>query len=103
MRGSHKQKLDSDDPNVLKAYQAESEGEFMKAIEYYEEALKNNPGLGIVYKHAGNIRYRLGMLNKAVENLEKAVELMPDFPTARYDLGLAYYRQGKLKSRAFRR
>jgi tetratricopeptide (TPR) repeat protein len=63
-------KFDSDNPNVLAAYQAETNGEYLKAIEYYKEAIAENPELGIVYKHIGNVYYRLGLLDQSVTYLK---------------------------------
>jgi len=97
MRESKPQKFDSDDPDVLAAYQAETNGEYLLAIDFYKKALEKNPELGIVYKHAGNVYYRIGMLDNAVEYLRKAVDKLPNYPTALYELGLAYYRQVKIR------
>lgn len=91
------QRFDSDNPNVLAAYQAETEGRYLDAVEHYKKAIAEDPSLGIVYKHIGNVYYRLGMISESVEYLEKAVEKLPTFPTALYELALANYRQARFK------
>ncbi len=91
-----KQRFDSDDPDILAAYQAETNGDYSEAIKYYKKAIERDPNKGIVYKHCGNVFYRIGRLGEAVGSLEKAAELLPQFPTVRYELGLAYYRQVRI-------
>jgi len=93
-------KYDSDNAHVLAAYQSETEGKYLEAIENYKKAIAENPDLGIVYKHIGNIYYRLGMLSEAINYLNQAVEKLPDFPTPLFELGLAYYREGYFKMAA---
>ena len=41
------QKFDSDDPEILSAYQAETLGDYLRAVEHYKKAIDNSPDLGI--------------------------------------------------------
>ena len=81
-------KFDSDDPDILAAYQAETEGRFCDAVAHYKKVIERNPDVGIVYKHCGNVYYRIGKLKEAEEYLKKACELMPHFPLRSMNLHL---------------
>jgi len=90
-------RCDSNNPELMKAYIAETHGDYHTAIDLYKSVIAGCPEMGVAYKHCGNEYYRIGNLNEAVYYLEKAVELMPNYPTPLYELALAYYRLVKIR------
>jgi arylsulfatase A-like enzyme len=69
-------------------------GAYEKSLAYYEKAIALNPrdpssrnALGFTYLQGGRPR-------EAIPPLQKALELFPDYDTAVYNLGLAYFGSG---------
>jgi len=64
--------------------------------EYLEGLAAENPGDYTVHFHLGNVYFDLAQLDKASEQLEKAVELKPDFLKGVVNLGSTYDEMGLL-------
>jgi len=69
-------------------------GAYQKSLECYQKAIELNPrdpssrnGLGFTYLQGGRPA-------EAIPPLKKALELFPDYGTAVYNLGLAYFHTG---------
>ena len=69
-------------------------GAYQKSLAYYQKAIELNPrdpssrnALGFTYLQGGQPK-------EAIPPLKKALELYPDYGTAFYNLGLAYYGTG---------
>jgi len=64
--------------------------DFKKAVNLFEKALKkdkNNPDTLNMLAHA---QRKTGLIDKALENYKRALDLRPNFPEAREYLGEAY-------------
>ena len=80
----------------FEAKAANKNGEFKKALKFYNRALKasdyNYPeayvNKAIIYKKQGDVK-------KAISNYKKAIESKPNYATAYYNLGLLYSAQSK--------
>ena len=76
----------------------------LKALSIYEDVIALDPGNAEVYysRAAFMLQYRFGAerallygLEDVLEDLQKAIELRPDYAEAHSDLGLAYEREGQ--------
>ena len=65
-----------------------------EAMSLAEKAKELNPGDGNVLDTLGLIYYLNQMYDKAIISLESAKVSLPDNPTVRYHLGMAYYKKG---------
>jgi tetratricopeptide (TPR) repeat protein len=73
-----------------RGFAASSNKDYQKALELFEQALKedsNNPDILNMLAHT---QRKLGMTDEALANYKKALELRPRFPEAREYLGEAY-------------
>jgi tetratricopeptide (TPR) repeat protein len=67
-----------------------------EAEKHLSEALKYIPNSPIIHNNYANALMRdLGRLNEAIEHYKFALELDPNFTTARYNLGVAYASAGR--------
>ncbi|PTQ79146.1 TPR repeat protein [Nitrosospira multiformis] len=57
---------------------------------YFERAIRFKPTDGMVRMIYGNYFLRAGQLDKAMEQLQIAIDLQPENPTINYNLGLLY-------------
>jgi len=64
--------------------------DYTKAILYFEEAVKNNPGHAEAYAFMGSCKSQLGRYQEAVEAHKQAIRIKPDYAFAHYGLGLAH-------------
>lgn len=71
-------------------------GDYEKAKEASEEALKLSPGFGPAYDNLGVMAYRQGNLEEAQHNLERALELRGTMASSKYYLGLVHEAKGEL-------
>ena len=72
-----------------KATAAYNEGDYLKAISYYEDILAGNQHSAALYFNLGNAHYKLGHIAPSIYYYEKALLLDPDDPEIRNNLGFA--------------
>lgn len=72
-----------------KATAAYNEGDFLKAISYYEDILAGKQHSAALYFNLGNAHYKLGHIAPSIYYYEKALLLDPDDPEIRNNLGFA--------------
>ncbi len=77
-----------------------AEGADTMAISGYEQALAFSPNDPITNLELGSLYYRTAKYPLAVQQLEKTVQLKPDWPNAYYNLANAY-RQNKQLQQAY--
>lgn len=65
-------------------------GELKKAIEVFENSLKDNPLNTRAHFNLGLAWMRMGKINKAINYFKKTIAINADFHLARYWLGLVY-------------
>src|SRR3990167_7143043 len=73
-----------------KGYADFQHGNFKKAIEYFEKALKLNPNNELVSFFLGLSKMETGEFNQSKTYLEKSVNIDPDFYASYVALGLVY-------------
>lgn len=73
-----------------KGYADFHRGNFKKAIEHFEKALKLNPKNELVSFFIGLSKMETGELNESKTYLEKSVNIDPDFYASHVALGLVY-------------
>ncbi len=83
-------------PTSQAAEQAARENKLEKAVELYEQALKENPDSGLINYHLGYTYGLMGNKAKEVELYQKAVDLGYEDGTLYYNLGMAYGERGDL-------
>ncbi len=66
-------------------------GNFKKAIEYYDNALKMKPNYDLAWIMKGNVLKAMKRLDEAAECFKKALEVNPDSEESWYNLGAIYY------------
>ena len=71
-----------------------SKGDFLKAIEDYDEAIRINPNVFQPYFSRGSQHIELGNIDEAINDYEKSIKLYPDFYLAYYALSFLYYMKG---------
>jgi tetratricopeptide (TPR) repeat protein len=57
-----------------------STGDAEKAIRVLDRAIRENPTLWQAYQYRGELRMQAGETEKAIEDIEKAIELAPEEP-----------------------
>lgn len=75
--------------NLQNATDAYSKGEYSKAIEIYENALKENGESAAVYFNLGNCYYKMDKIGPAILNYERSLLLNPGDEDARFNLEIA--------------
>jgi tetratricopeptide (TPR) repeat protein len=70
--------------------------DWVDEITLYQDCVKKAPAKARPYNNLGAALMRANRLTEAVEQLQKALEIKPDFVDAHYNLGYALSRQGKL-------
>lgn len=73
---------------------AHDRGEYDKAIEYYERAIKYKPDHAEAFNNIGNSLMKMNRPEAAVEAIKKAIELEPKNPKFYNNLGNALNQQG---------
>jgi arylsulfatase A-like enzyme/uncharacterized protein HemY len=82
------------------AVMAVEDGAFQKAIPLLEKVTSSDPGIHIAQLNLGIARARQKQYARAIAPLRKAVALQPDVMMAHYELALALYETGDLKTAA---
>jgi tetratricopeptide (TPR) repeat protein len=70
--------------------------DWVDEIALYQDCVKKAPAKARPYNNLGAALMRANRLTEAVEQLQKALDIKPDFVDAHYNLGYALSRQGKL-------
>lgn len=86
---------------VKKGNQKYKEGDYVSALESYKKALDKNPDSDIINFNAGTACYQNGDYSQAADYLQKTL-LTDDArlqQQAAYNLGDAFYQQGKVKEK----
>lgn len=65
-------------------------GEYDRAIECYQEALKMNPSLSVCWTNMGKAYREKGERQKAIDCFRKALEINPDNHQARFSWAKIY-------------
>lgn len=65
----------------------EKQGKLVKAVEYYETALRKDISGGAVYLNLANLYYDLGQYNSAIDIYKQGIKMRPNFTP--YHIGLA--------------
>ena len=91
--------LPSSDSQVLleEAQKAIDAQDWETAISKLEEVLRSTPNSAKAHFLLGNVYAQQDQFTKAEEHFNKALELDPKYVDARSNLGVVYYRQGKLQ------
>lgn len=83
------------------------QGQYDKAIEFYQRAIKLEPKsamgynlLGMAYRFKFNQSGDQKWRDEEIKSFEKAIELAPDFAVALVNLGATYYYSGDEKKAA---
>lgn len=77
------------------AYAHEIKGEFAKAIEYYDLALRIDDDNAYIYNLRGHAYDLMGQLDKAEDDYVKSLELDPNNVGALINMARIYYRLGE--------
>jgi len=64
--------------------------DFQKALPLFEEALRQNPNNPDILNMLAHTQRKIGLIDEALANYKKALELRPKFPEAREYLGECY-------------
>ncbi len=72
-----------------------AEGNYLKAIERYEKALKLKPDYAEAWYNKGVTLGKLGQYNEALEAFNKAIEIKPDFAEGWCNKGVALGELGR--------
>ncbi len=72
------------------------EGNFLKAVEYFEKAVELDGKFVEAYQGLGSCCSKLGDLDRAIAAFKKAIELNESYPTPYFSLGVVYSRLGRL-------
>ena len=70
--------------------------QYFSAVNEYEQAVQNGVIDPELFRRLSFLYYHLGFLEKAVNELEKAVKLSPDSELFRMELGVAYFAKNNL-------
>jgi tetratricopeptide (TPR) repeat protein len=84
-------------PSAKRALEVERKGEDEKAFELFSEAIKEQPGNAWLIALAISPGWRLQEWKRLEKLLRRLLELTPDYPTAYYNLAIAYSRTGKAR------
>jgi Tfp pilus assembly protein PilF len=79
----------------IKGRDADSESDLHRAMEYARKAQMLKPDAGIVMDTLGWLQYRLGNLDMAYTNVQKALEQHPENPEMNFHMGMILDKQGK--------
>jgi len=87
-----------DEPKILSYYNMGNAyadlGQYEKAIESYQEAIKLNADLSKPHNNLGLAYAASGRLEDALAEFKQAVQLKADYAEAHYNLGVAYLQMG---------
>jgi Flp pilus assembly protein TadD len=81
-----------------KGYKLYEEGEFKKALNVFENYLKENPKSSEAYYLKGVCHSNLNKNKEAINDYSKALELDPTYAEAWYERGYSYFILGDMKN-----
>lgn len=90
--------MPSDQPDLDQVLKLISQGKFAEVKICLEDLLRDYPENTDLLYNLGMTCIELGELVKAIEHLQKCIQLDPDYSNAYVALGLAYYRQADLQN-----
>ncbi len=70
-------------------------GEFDRAIEDYDQAIKLDPNFARAFNNRGAMYERKGEFDRAIQDFDKAIALNPEYAEAFNNRGLAYHKKGE--------
>jgi tetratricopeptide (TPR) repeat protein len=73
-------------------------GEHQKVIELLSQVLQDDKDNAIALLNRGNAYSALKKFDAALQDLDRVINLKPDFPVTYHNRGLAYYRVGQTES-----
>lgn len=76
------------------AKSAEQQGDLNGAIQKYQEILKVDPRMAVVYNNIGRLYHQQSRLDDAIQALRRACELDPKLAPSHALLGFSYYQLG---------
>ena len=80
----------------LSFYLTSKQNQYWESAEYfYKRTLQFAPQSAKIYFRLSRLYYRKGMLDKNIENLNKVVEISPDYLVAYEDLAASYVERGQ--------
>ncbi|KAI4461377.1 hsc70-interacting protein [Holotrichia oblita] len=91
---------DQADEKRMEAMKQFSEGNFDKAVEFYGEAIKLNPGSALLYSKRGQAYLKLNKPNACIKDCSRALELNCDSAPAYKFRGRAYRLLGEWEKSA---
>jgi tetratricopeptide (TPR) repeat protein len=77
------------------ALEATRRGDAAHSLAYLKEAAARDDATGEAYFLLGSEYAQIGMFDEAVSNMQRAVDLAPEFPIARFQLGLLHLTSGR--------
>ncbi|MEK9627775.1 MAG: tetratricopeptide repeat protein [Nitrospinota bacterium] len=92
-------------PRLIRAYNNLGEahdklGNYDKAIEEFQQALKINPNYFFGLNNLGNVYGKQKKYNEAIPFFQKALDQKPDYSPAHYNIARAYHLIGKKREAA---
>ncbi len=72
-------------------------GDYEKAIQEFNEALRLNPGLASAHYNRGEIYFQRGDYQQAIRDFTRTIGLAPDYTFAYYSRGVANERTGEIE------
>ncbi|MBD3162236.1 MAG: tetratricopeptide repeat protein [Candidatus Eisenbacteria bacterium] len=88
-------------PDWPDAYQmagatANQQGDYTKALDYYEKGLEVDPNSIVILLNQWGAYFNLGRIQPAIASLEKILSLDPGHDLAAYNLGMTYLQSGRI-------
>ncbi|MEM2982780.1 MAG: tetratricopeptide repeat protein [Candidatus Bathyarchaeia archaeon] len=80
---------------IHRGYQSYRKGNFLKALQDYDKAIKLDPQNPVAYFWRGRTCLKMEQYDRAISDLKRAVELKPDYPEAYDNLGWLCGKIGK--------
>ncbi len=71
-------------------------GEYEKALSYFNKALMAKPDFAITYYNIAVVFTKIDRREDAIDALSKSIELYPEFNSAHYELGQIYLADNQL-------
>jgi len=71
-------------------------GVFKSEEILWSDTLAKNPDCWLGYNNLGNALLQKGQLGEAIAQLQRALQIYPDYADGHYNLGVAFVREGKL-------
>lgn len=90
------EKLDTEELQHL-ALEAMGHGDNKEALALLKQAVASDQSNGQVFYLLGAVHAQIGMYERAIVDMSRAVELLPDLYPAHFQLGLLYLTSGKVE------